>query len=69
MKVLLKPLQWIYCIYAFVTFTAIMLLVFPFAVFAGFFGRIKGGNMILWFCGRWADLWFILIFFWYKKIC
>ncbi len=68
MKVLLKPLQWIYCIYAFVTFTAIMLLVFPFAVFAGFFGRIKGGNMILWFCGRWADLWFFLIFVWNKKI-
>ena len=24
MKVLLKPLQWIYCIYAFITFVAIM---------------------------------------------
>ena len=68
MKVLLKPLQWIYCIYAFITFIAIMLLIFPFTVIAGFFGRIKGGNMIMRLCMIWADLWFPLIFIWHKKI-
>ena len=68
MKRLLKPLQWIYCIYAFITFVAIMLLIFPFAMVAGFFGRIKGGNMTIRLCMLWADVWFPLIFIWNKKI-
>ncbi len=68
MKVLLKPLQWIYCIYAFITFIAIMLLIFPFAIIAGFLGRIRGGNMMMRLCMLWADLWFPLIFIWHKKI-
>ena len=68
MKSLLKPLQWIYCIYAFITFVAIMLVLFPFALIAGFFGRIKGGNMMIRLCMVWADSWFLLIFIWHKKI-
>ena len=44
---LLKPFQWIYSIYALVVFVVIMLLIFPFVIIASFFGRIKGGNMIL----------------------
>lgn len=68
MKLLLKPLQWIYSIYALITFVAIMLLLFPFALIAGFFGRIKGGNMMIRICMFWADLWFPLIFIWHKKI-
>ena len=31
MRLLLKPLHWIYCIYAIVVFVVIMLLIFPFA--------------------------------------
>ena len=68
MKVLLKPLQWIYCIYAFLTFIALMLLIFPFVIISSFFGRIRGGNMILWLCMLWADAWFFLIFIWLKRI-
>ena len=68
MKVLLKPFQWIYCIYAFVLFVAIMLLIFPFVILSSFFGRIRGGNMILRLCSLWADLWFPLIFIRNKKI-
>ncbi len=68
MKVLLKPLQWLYCIYAFIMFVAIMLLIFPFVIIASFFGRIRGGNMILRLCMLWADLWFPLIFIFHKKI-
>lgn len=45
-----------------------MLLIFPFAIIAGFFGRIKGGNMIMRLCMVWADLWFPLIFIRHKKI-
>ena len=58
MKGLLKPLQWIYSIYALVLFVAIMLVIFPFVIIASFFGRIKGGNMILRLCMLWGDLWF-----------
>jgi len=68
MKVLVKPIQWLYCIYAFIVFVAIMLLIFPFAITASFFGRINGGNMIIRLCMFWADCWFPLIFIWHKKI-
>lgn len=68
MKILLKPLQWIYSIYAFISFVVIMLLIFPFALIAVFFGRIKGGNMMIRLCMFWADIWFFLIFIWHKKI-
>jgi 1-acyl-sn-glycerol-3-phosphate acyltransferase len=68
MKQLLKPLQWVYCIYAFVSFIAIMLLIFPFAIIASFFGRIRGGNMVMRLCMIWADIWFTLIFIFQKRI-
>jgi 1-acyl-sn-glycerol-3-phosphate acyltransferase len=67
MKWLLKPFQWLYCLYAFITFVAIMLLIFPFAFAASFFGRIKGGNMVIRLCMIWADCWFLLIFIWPKR--
>ena len=65
---LLKPFQWLYSLYAHILFVAIMLLIFPFVIIASFFGRIKGGNMILRLCSLWADLWFPLIFIFHKKI-
>lgn len=68
MKYLLKPLQWLYCIYALVVFVAIMLVIFPFAVLASFFGRIKGGNLVLRLCMIWADAWFALVFIRFKRI-
>jgi 1-acyl-sn-glycerol-3-phosphate acyltransferase len=68
MKLLLKPFQWIYCIYAFTLFVVIMLLIFPFVFLSSFFGRIRGGNMIFALCRFWADSWFLLIFIFHKKI-
>jgi len=65
--VLLKILKHIYSIYALIVFVAIMLLIFPFAFIASFFGRIKGGNMVMRLCMLWADLWFPLIFIWHSK--
>lgn len=67
MRLLLKPFQWIYCIYAFITFVAVMLLIFPFVIIASFFGRIKGGNIIIRLCMFWADCWFPLIFIWPRR--
>lgn len=68
MKILLRPLQWLYTVYAFLTFITVMLLIFPFALIAGFFGRIRGGNIMIRLCMLWADIWFFLIFIWHKKI-
>ncbi|MBP6589783.1 MAG: 1-acyl-sn-glycerol-3-phosphate acyltransferase [Chitinophagaceae bacterium] len=68
MKLLLMPLKWLYSIYAFLSFVAVMLLIFPFALIATFFGKIRGGNMVFWLCMRWADIWFFLIFIWHRKI-
>lgn len=62
MHYLLKPLQWIYCVYAMILFIGIMLLLFPFVIIASFFGRIKGGNMIYQLCMLWGDIWFFLVF-------
>jgi len=68
MRHVLRPLQWIYCMYAFVLFVTIMLLLFPFVLVASFFGRMSGGNMIFRLCMLWADLWFPLIFIFPKKL-
>ena len=68
MLVVLKPFQWLYCIYAFACFLALMLLIFPFVLIASFFGRIRGGNMIFKLCMLWADIWFLLILIFPKKI-
>ena len=65
---MLKIFKAIYSLYAFITFVAVMLLIFPFAIMAGFFGKIKGGNMTIRLCMLWADIWFPLIFIFHKKI-
>lgn len=64
----LRPLQWLYSIYAFIVFVALMLVIFPFVIIASFFGRIRGGNMIYRLCMLWADIWFPLIFVYVKRI-
>ncbi len=68
MRYLVRPLQWIYTIYALLLFVAIMLVLFPFAIIASFFGRIRGGNLIFRLCMVWADCWFPLIFIFHRKI-
>jgi len=67
MHVLLRPVQWLYCIYALVLFISIMLLLFPFILIASLFGRITGGNMIYRICMFWGDLWFFLIFIYHRN--
>lgn len=68
MKVLLKPLHFLYWLYAVLLFLVIMLVIFPFVIIASFFGRIIGGNAILRLCMWWADIWFPLIFIRVRKI-
>lgn len=56
-----KLLRGIYSIYAGLVFLMIMLVLFPFTIPAAFFGRIRGGNLMMGICRIWADLWFFLI--------
>jgi len=67
MRYLLKPFQFLYCIYAFVLFIGIMLILFPFMLIASLFGRITGGNMIYRLCMLWGDIWFLLVFIFHKN--
>jgi len=65
---LLRPLLFLYSLYAMILFIVLMLMVFPFVIIASFLGRIRGGNLIFRICSVWADLWFPLIFIRHKKI-
>ena len=67
MRYVLKPLQWLYCIYALLLFVGIMLLLFPFMLIASLFGRITGGNMIYRLCMLWGDIWFFLVFIFHRN--
>jgi 1-acyl-sn-glycerol-3-phosphate acyltransferase len=49
----------LFTIYAFIAFTAFLLLIFPAVVVASFFGKIKGGNFIYRLCHAWTD--FVLL--------
>jgi len=68
MKILLKPLQILYVVYAFVWFVALMIPVFIWSLLVLPFGRIKGGNLIYAACMIWADIWFALVFIFHKNI-
>jgi len=61
MRFVLKPLHWLYCLYAFLLFVLLMIPVFLWSAVALLFGRIKGGNLIYEACKVWADIWFPLI--------
>jgi 1-acyl-sn-glycerol-3-phosphate acyltransferase len=58
MKLLLKPIHWLYIVYAVIMFLGIMLLILPFIALASFFGRIRGGNIIYYFLWFWSRTWF-----------
>jgi 1-acyl-sn-glycerol-3-phosphate acyltransferase len=45
-----------------------MLVIFPLAIVASFFGRINGGNAIYKICMLWGDLWYFLIGIRHKNI-
>jgi len=61
MKFILRFLQVIYSVYAFLLFVLLMLIVFPFAFIASFWGKMKGGNFIYNLSRLWADIWMFMI--------
>jgi len=61
MKQIFKIFHTIYCIYAFVLFGLLLLVLMPFFFIASLFGKVNGGNLIYKFCSLWADIWLPLI--------
>lgn len=61
MKLLVRTLQYVYCIYAFLFFVVLMFLVLPFVLLSLLFGKVTGGNMIYQLCRFWGTAWYFLI--------
>jgi 1-acyl-sn-glycerol-3-phosphate acyltransferase len=68
MKLILKPLQIVYALYAMILFVIILLIVTPFVIIASFFGKISGGNAVMKIAHGWADVWLFLIGIYHLRI-
>ncbi|HEY0356009.1 MAG TPA: 1-acyl-sn-glycerol-3-phosphate acyltransferase, partial [Flavisolibacter sp.] len=68
MRILLKPFQLLYVIYAMIVFLALMIPVFAWSLLVLPLGRIRSGNLIYYGCMVWADLWTLLVFIHHKNI-
>jgi len=67
-SILLKPLQFLYVVYAFLTFIILMIPVFLWSLLVSPFGKIRGGNLVYSACKVWADVWFMLVFVRHENI-
>ena len=61
MKILFRSLQFIYWLYALLTFIILMIIVFVLVFFYLFFGKIKAGNLVYKTCRIWGKIWYFLI--------
>jgi 1-acyl-sn-glycerol-3-phosphate acyltransferase len=68
MKIISKPFQYIYAVYAMILFVALMFLILPFVIIASFFGKIQGGNAVMRLAHWWADAWLFLIGIYHIRI-
>lgn len=68
MRILLKPLQLLYVLYAIITFVVLMIPVFIWSVAVLPFGRIRAGNLIYYSCMAWADAWCAMVFIRHRNI-
>jgi 1-acyl-sn-glycerol-3-phosphate acyltransferase len=68
MRLLLRPFQLFYVLYAFSTFVALMIPVFIWSLLVLPFGRIRGGNLVFAGCMVWADVWFLLVFIRHRNV-
>ena len=68
MRILLKPLQLLYVLYAFLTFVVLMIPVFIWSLLVSPFGKIRGGNLVYAACRVWADIWFTLVLIRHENI-
>lgn len=68
MKILLAPIRIVYCLYAYLIFTALMIMVIPVVFVSSFFGKKTGGNLTFGVCRLWANIWFLLIGIYHRNI-
>ncbi len=68
MRILLKPFQIIYTLYAFATFILLMIPVFIWALLVVLLHPVNAGNLIYKACSLWADVWFVLLFIRHQNI-
>lgn len=68
MKLLIKFIQVLYTLYAFLLFVFFLLVISPLVIIASFFGKIKGGNFIYRLCSLWADIWLPMVGIFHKNI-
>jgi len=68
MKWIWKPLQFFYCLYAFLLFVLLTFIAFPFVMISLVFGKVKGGNIIYQICKYWARIWYLFIGISHKEI-
>ncbi len=55
-----RAISVIFSLYGFLVFLILMLVLFPAVVFASFFGRVTGGNMIYTICRFWTNSAFLM---------
>lgn len=63
-----RILRILFTIYAFLPFTAFLLVIFPLVVIASFFGRIRGGNFIYRLCHAWTDFVLLMLGIFHRNI-
>ena len=68
MKIIIRVLQFIYCLYALLTFIIFMLVVFILVFFFLLFGKITAGNLVYKICHVWGAAWYFLIGVRHKEI-
>ena len=68
MRFILRPLQYLYVIYAFLVFIILMIPVFIWSILVLPLGRIRSGNLVFYACMVWADIWFLLVFIRHRNI-
>ncbi|HRH60572.1 MAG TPA: lysophospholipid acyltransferase family protein [Chitinophagaceae bacterium] len=61
MKLLLRLLQIVYCVYALLCFVALMFLSLPFVAVFSLMGKVRGGILVYVVCSVWGRLWYMLI--------
>jgi len=67
-KILLRFLNFIYWLYAWLTFIALMLVVFVLVLFYLPFGKITAGNLVYKTCNIWGRIWYFLVDIKHKEI-
>lgn len=68
LQTIATPFRILYCLYAFVLFALLMLLLSPGILIAIAFGQPTSGNFVLKLCKYWSDCWLFLIGIKHKNI-